>query len=272
MARAARGLYRRLFRGVYSVAGTPPSWHAEVLAAVLSTPGLAAASHRTAAFLLGMSSIRPDDIEVASVRHERVKRDTLTIHESVDLVETDVVMVQGIPTTDAVRTIVDLGASASYAYVEHCLDTGLRLGMFDLDEVQRCIRRVARSGRNGIGTIRPLVEARAGWRGVTESDLEDLFRSVVAASANLPMPEPQVRISDEAGAFVGRFDFGYRGSGVLIELDSEGFHMDAATFQRDREKQNRAVALGWTVLRFTWRQLKDDPRAVRTVLASAIAQ
>jgi hypothetical protein len=46
--------------------------------------------------------------------------------------------------------------------------------------------------------------------------------------------------------------------------------MDQDTFQRDRAKQNRAHALGWTVYRFTWRQIKDDPWSVIGVLTTAL--
>jgi hypothetical protein len=257
-----------LHRGVYAIAGVGRSWHRDVIGLVLSTPKLSAASHKTAAYLWGMTSLRPDSIEVVTVRHLRTKRDNPTIHESVDLVPQDVVAVDAIPTTTARRTIVDLGATASPRYVERCLDAGLREGLFTVDDVRRMITRVARSGRNGIGTIRPLVEDRIEWNTVTESALEDLFRTLVARSG-IPMPVGQFELVDPHGGFVCRADFAYPERRVLIELDSERFHMDRETFQLDRAKQNRAHALGWTVYRFTWRQLQDDPGAVLRVLASA---
>jgi very-short-patch-repair endonuclease len=46
--------------------------------------------------------------------------------------------------------------------------------------------------------------------------------------------------------------------------------MSRETFQLDRAKQNRAHALGWTVYRFTWRQLKDEPAAVIRILNAAL--
>ena len=39
---------------------------------------------------------------------------------------------------------------------------------------------------------------------------------------------------------------------LLIELDGAAFHSDHDRFQRDRTRQNRLVALGYTVLRFTY--------------------
>ena len=263
--RTAQGAYERLHPGVYGIAGSPHGWNRSVLAAVFTATEPAAASHKTAAFLWGMSSIRPAIIEVVSVRHLRVKRGEYQVRESNDLRASDIAIVDGIPTTSAVRTVVDLGASARTRFVERCLDSGLRKGLFDASDVQRFVFRVARRGRAGVGTIRPLIEERLTWEGITESDLEDLYRQVVAPLP-YPMPEAQLKVFETDGQFIGRFDFAYPVRRALIETDSERHHMDPVSFQRDRDKQNRAHALGWTVYRFTWRQLMDDPQSVRDVV------
>lgn len=268
--RVARGALSRVEPAVFAFAGVPAMWEQAVVALILSVPGLAAASHKTAAYVWGLSSIVPRPVEIVTVRHRRIHRRDPRIHESVDLEERDVVCIDGIPTTTAVRTVVDLGASASYGYVEHAVDTGLRQRLFSIEDVERYIVRVAKSGRNGIGTIRPIVEERRGWHGVTDSDLEDLFRRVVN-EAGIRMPEPQFRLFD-GPSFVMRADFSYPERQALFELDSEKWHMDPETFRRDREKQNRAHALGWTVYRFTWRQLKDDPGSVIRTLRAVLAQ
>lgn len=263
--RATKGTYERLFPGVYGIAGSPRAWHRQVIAAVFAATAPAGASHRSAAYLWGMTSNCPATVEVVTRRHWRVRRERYQIRESKDLRSSDIVAVDSIPTTSAVRTVVDLGASASPWFVERCLDTGLRMELFDIWDVQRFIMRVAKKGRNGIGTIRPLVEERLTWKGITASDLEDLFRRVIAPLP-YPMPETQLVVFERNGEFLGRYDFAYPTRMALIETDSEGFHMDPLSFQRDRDKQNRAHALGWTVYRFTWRQLIDDPDAVRAII------
>ncbi|MFV1999266.1 MAG: type IV toxin-antitoxin system AbiEi family antitoxin domain-containing protein [Acidimicrobiia bacterium] len=265
--RVESGIYERLLPGVYGVVGAPDTWHRQVLAAVFAGSDLSAASHQTAAFLWGMSDRRPDVIEVVSRRHRRVKPDGYRVRESKDVRESDIVVVDAIPVTTAVRTVVDLGASAPEWFVERCLDTGLRKQLFTIWDVQRFIVRVARSGRTGVGIARPLVEERLTWKGITESDLEDLLRRIVATMPQ-PMPDPQFILFEEDGTFVGRYDFAYPTRLSIIETDSEGYHMDPVSFQRDREKQNRAQMLGWTVYRVTWRQLIDDPDSVRAIIAS----
>ncbi len=263
--RTEAGTYDRLFPGVYGIAGSSRGWHRSVISAVLAGSQPAAASHRTAAYLWGMTDRRPSEIEIVSRRHLRVKRKNYIVRESKDLLTTDVVHVDGIPTTSAVRTIVDLGASAPPWTVEKCLDTALRKELFTTWEVHRFVARVAKRGRNGIGTIRPLLDERLTWVGHTESDLEDLFRRVISSTSH-PMPMTQYELVEPSGRFVGRFDFAYVEQKVLIETDGERFHTDSVSFQRDREKQNRAHALGWTVYRFTWRQLVDEPYAVRAII------
>jgi hypothetical protein len=263
--RTDRGIYERIHPGVYGIAGSPNQWHRSVIAAVFAATEPAAASHQTAAYLWGMTDRRPNTVEIATRRHLRVKRQNHQVRESKDLRTSDVVIVDGIPTTTAVRTVVDLGASAQPWFVERCLDTALRKALFDIWDVQRFIIRVARKGRNGIGTIRPLVEERLTWQGITASDLEDLFRRIVA-STPVPMPDTQHVLNEADGRFVGRYDFAYPTRFAIIETDSEGYHMDPASFQRDREKQNRAQMLGWTVWRVTWRQLIDEPDSVRAIL------
>ncbi len=263
--RVSNNIYERVLPEVFGLPGAD-TWHRRVTAAVLSVGEPAAASHMTAAYLWELTDSRPDLVEVTCRRHFRVRRGTASVHESKDLIPTDIVSIDGVAVTSAVRTIVDLGASASLGTVARCLDKGLRDMTFSLDGIQRFVKRVGRPGRTGVGTIRLLLEERLAWAGLTESALEDAFRSLIDLTG-LSMPHPQVEVRDQSGAFVGRFDFAYPDRRVLIELDSERWHMDSEAFQRDREKQNRAHALGWTVYRFTWQQIRHEPDHVVGTLA-----
>lgn len=261
------GRYEQVQPGVYGISGTEPSWHRDVMARVLSLAEPGAASHLTAAHLWGLTDRRPRAIEVATRRHRRMPRGDLVVHESLDLRISDILVVDSIPVTSVARTVVDLGASAPIGAVARCLDTGLRKGLITLVDVELFVMRVGRSGRTGVGTIRPLLDERRTWQGITDSDLEDMFRRIVD-SAPVAIPDVQHRVLEDDGTFVGRFDFAYPETLSLFELDSEGYHMDPVSFQRDREKQNRAQMLGWTVYRFTYRQLRDDPGSVIEILAS----
>ncbi len=71
---------------------------------------------------------------------------------------------------------------------------------------------------------------------------------------------------------IGVGDVVFEAHRVVIEIDGRAYHVTADRFERDRERQNRLVAAGWTVLRFTWRDLTERPRyvidTVRAILAT----
>ena len=265
--RVASGRYESRYPTVFCLAGAESPWIQEVSAAVLSRSALAAASHKTAAHIWGMTSMRPKTIEVVTRRHRRTKRDNFTVRESKDLRLRHIEKMDGVDVTSAARTVADLGASAPIWYVEACVDTGLRKGLFVPADVKVFLDQVARKGRNGVGTIRPIIEARLDWNARTESALEDRFRTLVASSY-VPMPVVQFVLREPDGAFVCRADFAYPERRVLIELDGEAYHVDRKSFQTDRLKQNRAHSLGWVVYRFTWDQVVNEPDLTIDILAS----
>lgn len=47
---------------------------------------------------------------------------------------------------------------------------------------------------------------------------------------------------------------------LAVELDGWAFHSDVERFRNDRRKQNALVGAGWTVLRLTWRDVRDRPQ------------
>ncbi len=119
-----------------------------------------------------------------------------------------------------------------------------------------------------MGVIRPHLESRIRWAGLTESDLEDLFRR--AWGGRVPQPEAQYEIFDDRWGFVCRADFAFPAQRIRIELDSEAFHMDRPTFQKDRSVQNRTELLGWTTLRYTWQDLATRPWVVVAQIRAAL--
>ena len=263
-----QGLYQRE-DGALVVAGSARTWERSIVSAVLSEGDLAAASHEPAAYLHGLVDRRSSQLHVVTRRWLRRPRTGIRLHESTDLIPSDIHLVDGIPTTSPTRTLVDLGATARWL-VRGALGAALRAHMTSLDEIDRFIARVARRGRRGVGVIRPLVKERRAWENVTESDLEDEFTTIVR-DFSLPVPVAQFSLYDHAGVFVSRADFAYPAAKVLIELDGFGSHSDRETFQRDRTKQNRAALLGWTILRYTWSDLRTRPAAVAAEIHTVLA-
>jgi hypothetical protein len=57
---------------------------------------------------------------------------------------------------------------------------------------------------------------------------------------------------------------------VEVEVDGGPWHHDAERFTSDRVRQEVLVAAGWTVLRYTWHQLQDEPDRVHAEIADAV--
>jgi very-short-patch-repair endonuclease len=81
--------------------------------------------------------------------------------------------------------------------------------------------------------------------------------------------EADVRVEDARG-HIGRVDVLFPAVKVAVEVDGYAYH-SRSSFQADRTKQNRLVAAGYTVLRFTWSDLTDRPHQVVASVRQAIA-
>lgn len=95
-----------------------------------------------------------------------------------------------------------------------------------------------------------------------ESVLEWLFQEHVVLPHRITAAARQVRVLPGH-----RTDMWFEDEGVLVELDSRGFHDVDADAIRDNE---HALALGIVTLRFTWRQVLREPCKVARVLVEAL--
>jgi very-short-patch-repair endonuclease len=59
---------------------------------------------------------------------------------------------------------------------------------------------------------------------------------------------------------------------VVVEVDGYQAHGHWAAFQRDRARDRRLTAAGFTVLRFTWHQLTEKPLQVVAEIAATLAR
>jgi hypothetical protein len=57
-------------------------------------------------------------------------------------------------------------------------------------------------------------------------------------------------------------DFYFPANHLVVETDGWDTHRTRHAFESDRAKDAALTAAGYTVVRFTWRQLRDDPATV----------
>jgi very-short-patch-repair endonuclease len=72
----------------------------------------------------------------------------------------------------------------------------------------------------------------------------------------------------EVNATVGRFevDFLWRRQRVVVETDGFDFHRDRTAFEADRARDAELHAMGFRVLRFTYRAVRDEAGKVAATL------
>jgi len=244
------------------VAGAPVTFEQQLLAAVLSAGPGAAASHRAAGRLWKLYEGEPH-VEIVVPRGRSARLWTGTVHATRD--DIPIARRQGVPTTNPMRTIVDLGAVCPAYTVEDALDRALIERLCTMVAVEWELARIARPGRRGSGVLHQVLDRRALGDARPEGLLEPRFAQLVRRYG---LPEPVFQF--EFGRF--RIDFAYPHLLLAIEVDGYLAHAGRGAFQADRERQNLLVAAGWTILRFTWEDVVCRPARVAAAVQQAIAR
>ena len=253
---------------VFRMAGSPETWHQSVLAASLAVDGIV--SHRSAAELWGL--IQPAGYAEVSVSGNvnRTVRPPAIVHRIIDLHPELAVDRLGLRVTDPVRTVIDLGLVMPWWSVRSTIGKGLSTRAFELSAVKGLREALGRPGRNGTGIVRNILESNLLTMGKEESELENRFTALTRRFA-LPAFSLQHEVW-EGGRFVARIDAAYPELKLAVEVDGFEHHSSPDAFQHDRTRQNRLVALGWTVLRFTWHDVVKHPAEVAKTVEKARAR
>ena len=61
-------------------------------------------------------------------------------------------------------------------------------------------------------------------------------------------------------------DFLWRQQRAIVEVDGWESHRTRSAFEEDRARDGRLTLLGYSVLRFTWRQLTSDRRGIANAI------
>jgi very-short-patch-repair endonuclease len=262
------GRLRVVHPGVYRIGGADLGWIQRTHAACLSATGPHAASHRSAARLWELDGVRNVPVELTVQRGNRpAKRRGVIVHESTDLVAIDCTAISDVPVTTAVRTLIDLGSVVRPVVLETALDDAVRRKLVTLPDLQARFLELARRGRRGIGSIRPLLEARTGDAIGPGSPFESKMLRLIREGG---LAEPVCQFEVRGPDWVHFLDFAWPEHLVALECDSLAYHFGRRRLQWDDTRQNRLVILGWIVLRFTWQDLVERPSRVLTQISHTL--
>lgn len=258
------GRWHRVQVGVYVEQGEAPSFAQRCHAALLTGPAGCSITGKTALRLFGLSTV--DRFETIQLRvpssATRKSRCGLALVRG----EAPTVRMWGMRVVSPAFACIECAKQELLENAVSVLDEALHRRLVYRDELTAEWTRLPKGARGRESAARALRLAD----GRAESPPESILR-VRLETAGLPAPELQWEIVDADGRFVARADFAYPALKLAIEYDGAGTHRDdPATFRNDRRRQNRMIAEGWTVLRFTGADLFGRPDEVIAAIARAI--
>jgi very-short-patch-repair endonuclease len=241
--RLDQGLWLPASERVFRHRATPVTWELRVRAAALSLGRDAALYGPTAAHWWGLEGFTGDRVEFVVPRNRRSLDPGVHLHTTKQWQTADLLSHDGVRTTSATRTIIDLACSRHSAVsVEKTIDSAIRLRLTTIPRLTRRMTELA-PGRPGIRLLREILLDSGG-----ESFLERRFLKLVR-TAHLPRPTCQVAY--RSNGRVMRVDFEFLSPNVVVEVSGRLGHTSDRDRQKDARRRNALQLLGKSFLEFT---------------------
>lgn len=258
--RIASGRLHRLWRGTYAVGRPNTSRYGTLMAAVLSCGSAARVSHVSAGWLWGIVAWERG-IDIVVPNRVTRRRPGIRIHRRLGLDAEREHLVNGIPVTDPVNTLIDMACGLSQGRLARAIREADRLDLTDPEGLRKALDLTPR--RPGIGRLRSLLGSETF--SLTDSELERRFLRLVHA-ASLPLPKTQAWLNGY------RVDFYWPELGLVVETDGLRYHRTPSQQRRDRIRDQAHTAAGLTPLRFTYAQVRFEPEQVAATLTSVASR
>jgi hypothetical protein len=257
----ASGRLHDLHRGVYAVGHRLVPDLGRCLAAVLACGPDALLSHRSAAWLWGISRYGPAPLHVTSPL-PRKPRPPIRLHHSRILAPEDRALEDGIPVTAVPRTLLDCAGESPFSQLQRMLERSEELKLFDLAPVEALLERSR--GHAGWGRLRRAIAVCAPVP-FTRSEFERRFFEAVMEDG---LPRPLTNFV-EAGF---ELDVYWPERRFAVELDTYATHGTNAAFERDRLRDEDLMLAGIEMIRVTDVRFYREPKAALNRVATLLAR
>jgi hypothetical protein len=258
--RAVSGRLIELGNGVLAVRGHPATVLRQYQAAELAISEAAVAG-LAALHLHGIEErAAPAEIVVPPGGNHRCG--FARVHRRSDVATTSVA---GIRTTTVAQTLVDVSGRLRLDRLEAAWTTALIRNLTTLADLEERAAAAEAQRLAHRGAARGMLTSLVEGADLAESELELLLLEIVRAISGIPEITPQVRLEWWRGGR-GRGDIGIPAWRVILEADGRSWHARFEDFERDRERDNLAVANGYAVLRFSALQLRSEPEVVADLI------
>lgn len=263
--RVATGHWTLVHPGVYRAASAGRSPERDLLAACLGAGTEAAASHRSAAWLLGLCPA-PDRAVITVPHRFAVSLSGVAVHRSRDLDPGRTLVRNGIPYTDALRVLSDLAAELEAAELSELVDRALARRLVTTDGLLAEIARRSRPGLSGPGRLKRVLVSR-GFVGAPEPSVLEALAMRLFHRWGIPVLGREVKVGGD-GRY--RIDFLIAPS-LVVEVDGFAHHWSPEDKAYDDARRNRLRAEGLTVLVYDWRSVRLEERRIVSEVRHAMA-
>ncbi len=256
--RLDEGVWLPMFERVFRHRATPVTWELTVRAAALSLGRDAALFGATAAQWWKLDGFDANVVEFVVPRLRRSLDPTMRLHTTKQWHSADLQTRNGIRTTSATRTIIDLACSRHpVATIEKAIDSAVRLKLTTIPRLTGRMTELA-PGRPGIRLLREVLLDSGG-----ESFLERRFLRLIRTSC---LPRPECQVTHATSGRVMRVDFEFHRANVVVEVSGRLGHTSDRDRQKDARRRNALQQLGKTVLEFTTTDVLSAPDYVLATL------
>lgn len=267
--RVANGQMRVVAPGVYAVGHAAlhlplDAWR---FAMVCAAGGVAALGGESAAQRLGLWARASERVDVVSATRPRLRRSIPDVRFTTrsDLTPSAIVLVDGMPCTDATHSIVDMADTATAHQVAHVVHEAFVARSLERHSLDQLIDR-RRTGR-GIATVRHALDLFDAGSAGTRSRTEDRLLAALLAHF-LPLPLVNSRMATLVRGV--EVDFAWPRTRLVVEVDGSSHRVPGAA-ERDRARDEALAADGWRVLRFSAHRIWHDLDRVVREIAAALA-
>ncbi len=227
---------------------------------MLAYGGNALVRRRSALSLLGVIPRWPGPVEIALVGRRADSRPGIRAYAIANLPDVDRAACDGIPIVSPEIALLEFASVAVGDELEAAIAEAYSRRLVTERQLRDVLER--HPHRAGTAALRAELDRTGGplW---TASKAERVMKALLR-KAKLPMPQTGVWVAGYPADFLWPQ---YR---LIVEVDGYQYHGHRYAFERDHKRDQAHKSALHEIIRFTWRNLEDEPYQVVAVIAMTI--